>query len=240
MTEEETGTLAERCQQAGDAGYGDALSMQDLEDKVFQVIDFTPGESEGKWGTRRWNLARVIIEDGEDTYEGEAFLSGNRVNRVLDMLQADGELPIRARILRRSDLQGTPWDLVPADSDLPMDGDLPLAEELREAVESEAKPVDSPVTAAAKKAGAVEVDRKTVVTLRHKGGKQADMEWDEFCGAWQKEGFGLDELGDICGATSAQAVSHWFAANKNRTITTLKNEATKRRKPLEEAAMPFE
>ena len=239
---EETETLAERMAQAGDSGYGDALSMQDLVDKVFQVVGFTPGESDGKWGRRRWNLAQIVIEDGDESCETEAFLSGARVNRVLDMLHADGELPARVRVFRRDDLQGNPWDLMPADAELPLDEALPLAEELREAVESEPEeaPKKPSVSQRAKTATPKPTAHKEVVTVRRKDGEQADMEWAEFCGLWQGEGYGLDELGDICGATSAQAITHWFKADKGRTITVLKVEATKRRKPLEEEKMPFE
>ena len=229
---EETETLTERMRQYGDSGYGDALSMQDLEDKVFQIVGFNPGESEGKWGMKRWNLTQIIIEDGDEAYETEAFLSGNRINRILDGLHADDEFPVRVRITRRGDLQGNPWDLMPADAELPLplDGDssLPVAE-------PDEKPKDSPLVKRAKKAGATEV-----VTVRRKGGEQTDMPWADFCGLWQGEGYGLDELGDICGATSAQALTHWFAADKGRTITVLKVEATQRRKPLQEEPMAFE
>ena len=166
---DETETLAERMAQAGDSGYGDALSMQDLVGKVFQVVGFTPGESDGKFGTWRWNLVQVIIEEGEGSYETEAFLRGARVNRVLDLLHADGELPCRVRIIRRDDLQGNPWDLVPADAELPLDGDAPLV------VEPEQKPKAPPLAERAKTATPKPTALKEVVTVRHKGGEQTDM-----------------------------------------------------------------
>lgn len=224
MTEEPE-TLGERFRQAGDSGMGDALSMHDLVGKVFQVVTFTPGESEGKWGTQRWNLAQVIIEDGDETFETEAFLSGARVNRQLDWLLYERMLPARVRVIRRGDLQGNPWDLVPAEAEVP-DETVP--------------PEDSALVQAAKKRGASEKARKKADPLQHFRNEDGSVKWQAFVARWQKEGFGLDELGDIIGANSASALEHWLATDKARTITTLKEQAiAKRAKPAEEEP-PFE
>ena len=202
---------------------GQTFTLVDFELQQTRFIDEKTGEN------RITHIATVALEGGSEEERPRYWLGGFLVNRQLAAIREKGiPLPLLLKLGGKGTKE-SPYML------LRPDGTASSAVASLPEADSEENPKDSPLVKRAKKAGATEV-----VTVRRKDGEQADMPWADFCGLWQGEGYGLDELGDICGATSAQALTHWFAADKGRTITVLKVEATKRRKPLEEEKMPFE
>jgi len=73
-----------------------------------------------------------------------------------------------------------------------------------------------PVEAAAKKPGG-----KTGVCLADFRDENGKLMLKSFVGWWQDQGYGPDDLQDIIGENTGQALEQWFAADKTRTLETL-------------------
>ena len=205
------------------AEFPPTVAKADLLGQIFSIVRVAPKETE--YGPN-WIATILWPPDSEEEQE---FWGGVVLNRQFQAIEED--LPATWTLTRDSK-KNSPFVLRAPDGVAAPEAGVDSPSTIA-AKATGAK--DSPLVERAKKAGATDV-----VTVRRKGGEQTDMPWADFCGLWQGEGYGLDELGDVCGATSARAVTHWFRADKGRTITVLKVEATKRRKPLEEEPMPFE
>lgn len=205
-----------------EAAAGTAIATADLVGQVFIVEDTRSVETE--FGQRYIAIVRWPPESDEIQ---EAWMSGVILSRQVDAIKND--LPLVVKLTRNSK-PNSPYILVE-----PTDEEKPIEE------------ADSPLVARAKAAGAKEIGRIVLTKVRLKDVGDMDMDWAVFIGKWEEEGFQPVEIGEICGATSARAVTHYFALNKKATVGTLKeealrrrqiNEATKARKPL--AEIPFE
>ena len=207
------------------AEFPPTVNKTDLLGQVFTIIRVTPKDTE--YGPN-W-IATILWPPDSD--EEQEFWGGVVLNRQFQAIQDD--LPATWTLTRDS-RKNSPFILRAPDGEPAPEAGV----DSPQTVAAKATASQSSITRRANAAGTKQPDVE-VVTVRRKNGEQVDMPWDEFLDAWKGEGFGEDELGTICGATTAQAVTHWFAADKGRTITVLKVEATKRRKPFEEK-IPFE
>lgn len=202
--------LKERLQEAGDAS-----AMAELEGRTFQILSFKMGERDSNFseGTYLYADTQLLVEEEAGIVETSVELSGARICRQLQVLK-DDDLPLRVKLVRRLDLKGVPWDLQAVDGD-----------------------EDSPVTAAAKAAGAKEKTRKKTDPLAEFRDDAGKLKLSAFVVWWQEQKLGPDQLAEVVGANTDQALEHWFMVDKHRGLDDLVQAAKLKGGPAED--LPF-